>query len=107
MSLNGFVNNVVDMQNRELKAWIDMQRRKLKNSSSHNYEQKLQSLAEKGELMRVDASIFDLWMRGTAMPRLKCGFVIWDDQKTYETQLFHAVVAQKPLLPPAGSPRTQ
>ena len=104
MTLNGFVKKVVEMQNRELKAWIDMQRRKLKNSSSHNYEQKLKSLAEKGELMRVDASIFDSWMRGTTMPRLKCGFVIWDDQKTQETQLFHAVAAQKPLLPPAGSP---
>ena len=70
-----------------------MQRRKLKNSSSHNYEQKLKSLAEKGELMRVDASIL-IRGCGTTMPRLKCGFVIWDDQEMQETQLFHAVAAQ-------------
>jgi hypothetical protein len=104
MSLRGFVKNVVGMQNRDLDATMNLEKRKLASSRQRLGDAKRKHLEEMAQRMRLNADVFEPWMRGTSMPRLKCGFVVWDDEKTQAVPVFQAVAMQKPLVPPAGSP---
>ena len=106
MSLNKFVESVVNKQNEDADIRQDHDQQKLtqKNLSYKFDHPGKKVLAEQAAKKKIH-KVFGPWMRGQSMPRVKCGFVIWDDATNKSNgPSFQAVVAQKSLLPPAGSP---